>query len=689
MHFLTDYIQPLTLWLHANPHYAVLITFLISLSESLAIIGTIIPGSITMTAIGILAGSGVMRIDLTFLAATLGAIAGDFASYTLGFYFSDNLVSIWPFKNYPNWLNYGKAFFARYGSTSVLIGRFVGPMRSIIPVIAGMMNMNRWHFLITNVISAIGWAILYLVPGIFIGTASSELSSESTTRLFVLILILLISIWLLSLSIKWLYLHANKYFKIKLHRWWLALENHPKLYNYLKRLIPEQEHHHARTAALVLLECLSFFLALIFIVLIIRGADSFSCNNSIYLFFQSIHTLFFDNFFIFISLMVSPLPLLTLMIAFSLYALYCREWRALGYWLCLCLTCSVITLFLNTMIELPTPTTLLSRYNTLPFPANNLIFSIALIGFLILYINKYFQSILMNVVKFFLIILVMLASLAPIYLGDNWIFNIISSDLIAINICLIHWIFYRRKHAPHVHSQIPLLVACFIFILAICFSYQLDFKKLANAHIPHLEQYVLTDDVWWNQERPLLPIFSTNTIGKKTGLLNIQYVGPLSQLQKALEAHGWKKTSSSMIYSLLLRAGGKSSVNNLPLMAQLYLHKKPALIMTFTRQHHQTSILRLWRSNYHLQHYQQPIWLGSISPEIIKKRTQSINNLIQNDMIKGLLHFQTKQLQMPKRCLKSLPYPAPSTLLLIRVPLKSSAIIPIKVNNTSNKKPHS
>ncbi len=186
MHLFTDYIQPLSFWLYHHPHWALFITFLVSFSESLAIIGSIIPGSVTMTAIGMLAGSGVMSISLTLCAAILGAICGDSASYTLGYAFKDKLVHFWPFCRYPNWLKYGKDYFVKHGSISVLVGRFVGPLRSIIPVIAGMMGMNRWQFFLANTISAIGWSIVYILPGVLIGFAGSELSAESATRLLLL-----------------------------------------------------------------------------------------------------------------------------------------------------------------------------------------------------------------------------------------------------------------------------------------------------------------------------------------------------------------------------------------------------------------------------------------------------------------------------------------------------------------------
>lgn len=110
MNLFVDYVQPLTNWLQQNPHWSLFITFLISLTESLAIVGSIVPGSVTMTAIGILAGSGIMRIDLTLLAAILGAVAGDSLSYLLGYYYSDRLLEIWPFSKYPKWIHYGKDF---------------------------------------------------------------------------------------------------------------------------------------------------------------------------------------------------------------------------------------------------------------------------------------------------------------------------------------------------------------------------------------------------------------------------------------------------------------------------------------------------------------------------------------------------------------------------------------------------
>ena len=210
---LNEQWHVLTIFLHTHPHHAVWCTFLISFAESLAIIGSLVPGSVTMTAIGILAGSGIMRIDLTYGAAILGAVAGDTASYALGSIFSERITKMWLFMRYPQWINYGKAYFARYGGNSVLIGRFFGPLRSIIPMIAGMLHMSRGHFFIANVISGIGWAILYVTPGVLIGAASTELSTEQSTQLFGIILLLLTLVWLASLATKWFFKRAIEWIK--------------------------------------------------------------------------------------------------------------------------------------------------------------------------------------------------------------------------------------------------------------------------------------------------------------------------------------------------------------------------------------------------------------------------------------------------------------------------------------------
>ena len=190
-----QYIQPFFTWLSENPAWAGLIVFLIALSESLLIVGLIVPGTVLMFGVGTLVGTGVLGIQETLLFAFFGAVLGDGVSYWVGARYHQQLANIWPLKNNPSYLTRGKLYFKRHGGKSVFFGRFVGPIRPIIPAVAGMMGMPVKYFFTVNVISAAVWALFYLMPGIVFGT-SIGLASIVGMRLVVLLLILFVSVLL-------------------------------------------------------------------------------------------------------------------------------------------------------------------------------------------------------------------------------------------------------------------------------------------------------------------------------------------------------------------------------------------------------------------------------------------------------------------------------------------------------------
>ena len=673
MHLFTDYVQPLTLWLHANPSWALLITGLISFTESLAIIGSIIPGSVTMTAIGILAGSGVLDIGFTFFAATLGAVAGDSASYTLGYIFSDHLENKWPFRRYPEWLQYGKAYFARHGGKSVIIGRFFGPLRSIIPVIAGMLHMNQWYFLFANIVSAIGWALLYVMPGVLIGAASSELSTERATRLFMLILALLVAVWLVSIGMQWVFRHASHVVGIQLNRFWdWAAQNAP-FRCFIKKLSPKNKpiKKYATENLLITLFVLLLTIGLIFLVR--QGSWVAGINKACYLFLQSLRTQSFDAFFIVMGFFIHPLPLLALALCVSLYTIYSRDWRLLRYWISLVFTCSILTWVLTPYIYIPIPQDPLHQRFTPLFTASSLTFATALFGFLISYAQTYHRTVVMLIFSCGLLIILLFGGLAFLYLGDYWATSVSMAYLMGITLSLSHWILFRRgTTTPSTHSraQVFIIFTSLILLLTTAITSIRYFKKAVLDHAPYRQQFVLTHHAWWNQTEPLLPVFTTNRIGQRIGLFNIQYLGTLSAFEHALTKQGWKKQTDSLFYSLLLRAGGQYSTKKLPLMAQLYLNKKPELIMTYPLSKGEAMyILRLWRSNYHLRDISQPIWLGSV---IYLQSTSKANEnktgrrTLFTHIVQGLDDFEFEITPLANKQIKGLPVNEQPEILMMK-----------------------
>lgn len=163
--FSAETYQGMEAWIIAHPHWSGFVVLAVALSESLAVIGLFIPGILAMSIIGGLVSAGTLDLVPTLLWAIVGAILGDGISYSIGRHFKHHLPNYWPFRRFPQWLTRGKEFFIQHGSKSIIVGRFVGPVRPFIPVVAGIMAMCPRKFLIANVFSAIVWAPIYMLPG--------------------------------------------------------------------------------------------------------------------------------------------------------------------------------------------------------------------------------------------------------------------------------------------------------------------------------------------------------------------------------------------------------------------------------------------------------------------------------------------------------------------------------------------
>lgn len=172
-----DWLQPLVDWLAQNPAWLALALFLVSFLESLAIAGIVVPGVAILFGFAVLAGQSGHPLSEALLWAGLGAVAGDGVSFWLGRQFQGRLDQVWPFSRYPVVIHKGEHFFHQHGGKSVVIGRFVGPIRPIIPLVAGALMMPKRRFLAFNIVSAIGWAPVYILPGFLVGSA---LGSELT-----------------------------------------------------------------------------------------------------------------------------------------------------------------------------------------------------------------------------------------------------------------------------------------------------------------------------------------------------------------------------------------------------------------------------------------------------------------------------------------------------------------------------
>ena len=177
------------------------LVLLIALAESLAFVGEVVPGAILVILAGFLSAQGYLDLgDLIWFAA-IGAILGDVFSYWLG------SKGTKLFKEESRWLKRahlekGEQFFKKHGGKSVFLGRFIGPLRPIIPFIAGLSKMNKWQFLLWNVASGFLWAIAHLLLGYFFGGALNVVEAWST-RVGIFIVAVVIAIILIRVIVRY------------------------------------------------------------------------------------------------------------------------------------------------------------------------------------------------------------------------------------------------------------------------------------------------------------------------------------------------------------------------------------------------------------------------------------------------------------------------------------------------------
>lgn len=178
-----------------NAEWAWLIVFLIAFIESLAIFGLFMPGWVLLVGIGTMIGADVLEFFPVVISAYFGAVIGEYLSYHAGYHYHEKILS-WSFvARHDRLIEQSKRFFQKHGAAGVFFGRFIGPVRAVIPLVAGISEMPKRVFFWVNLTSGLIWAPLYLIPGILIG-AAVNLEREITSSLVFILVIIGIVFWM-------------------------------------------------------------------------------------------------------------------------------------------------------------------------------------------------------------------------------------------------------------------------------------------------------------------------------------------------------------------------------------------------------------------------------------------------------------------------------------------------------------
>lgn len=607
---IEQYAHSLATYLQAHPNMGGLITFFISFLESLPVVGTVIPGSITMAAVGLLVGTSILPMGITLLWAVLGAFIGDLLGYILGRYYNERLRSMWPFKTRPNWLELGKRFFQKHGGKSIYIGRFIGPLRSIIPLIAGGLNMPWQRFIIAAIPAATLWAIAYMLPGYILGALSLQLPPKTASK-FILILFLVIVILTVF---AWLFQHFYSKlvssYQFYLKRLWHYLQTHPRL-KFIPKLITSKQAPDDYQQLTWLL--LTVFFGVAFIATFLSVVDQnvlTLLNRPIFEFLRTVRHATSDKVLIAITMLGDSRVLSlsgTLIFFWLAYKRYSRE---AFYWLIVLAISIAVPLFYKLFFYFPRPSGLLHASSASSFPSGHTFQAIMFFGFLATLLATHMQKKYRRFLYYAATIIVVLVGFSRLYLGAHWLTDVLASITLGYCCVALVTLFYRRQHTKINVLQFGFIALTCITTIWIGF-YTFNFQKNMARYTLLWPSKTVEVGMWWNRLNPVLPIYRQNRIGKPSEPMNIQYSGDVQQLKALLASNGWRSSPDETLLKNTLAKLVRTPNNFNTLLPSLYLNHPPILFMIKDEPEGKL-ILRLWDSNVYFAQTWDPLYIGNV-----------------------------------------------------------------------------
>lgn len=175
MHGLFAWINHVAHWLlvfaREHPESGFAIAFISAFGESFVGVSFLVPGTSILVGLGVLIQAAGINPLPIWLAAAVGAILGDWVSYWVGHHYKEHALAIWPVSRFPAQMEKALTFFRRWGIWAIFLGRFTGPLRATVPIVAGISQMEFVPFQISNVSSALLWSAVLIALGA-LGTAA-------------------------------------------------------------------------------------------------------------------------------------------------------------------------------------------------------------------------------------------------------------------------------------------------------------------------------------------------------------------------------------------------------------------------------------------------------------------------------------------------------------------------------------
>jgi membrane-associated protein len=174
---MTDFIniilhldQHLLQWIGLFGPWFYVLMFLIIFCETGLVVTPFLPGDSLLFALGALAAmENGLDVSLLLLSLTIAGILGDTVNYHIGKYLGIKVFEKESRIFKKQYLDQTQAFYAKWGSFTIVAARFAPIARTFAPFVAGIGSMEYKKFISYNILGAVTWVFTFILAGYFFG----------------------------------------------------------------------------------------------------------------------------------------------------------------------------------------------------------------------------------------------------------------------------------------------------------------------------------------------------------------------------------------------------------------------------------------------------------------------------------------------------------------------------------------
>ena len=603
----------------ANPGWAGFWVFVMSFVESLAFVGILVPGIIILFGLGALISFGALEMLPIWLWGSVGAFAGDFVSYAIGRRYRGHLAEMWPFSRFPKMLERGRDYFNVHGPKSVVVGRFIGPLRPVIPVTAGMMGLAPRRFFMVDIPACIVWTPSYLIPGMLFG-ASLEVASEYTGRLSLVLIIGAVVLWLTW----WIIWTAYEYLAGHSARWmrhvirWMR--RHPVFKRIAGPLLDSTQPEVLSVTMMGLLLVLIFWAMMMLLFLSPFSASPQSIDQSVQAYALTLRNHIADPLMVALTQLSRLWVLIPTSMAVLLWLIGAGRQKAALHWLVAMGGGVVLQILLGWSLR-STPLLSEAGFNALYDPSAALTLVTVVLGYFAVMVARELRRRKRKWPYVIVGLLLSLLVLARLYLGLDWLSGALLGVALGMAWTFVVGIAYRQRAMRSFNGVAASLI--FFGMLAATFTWQVGQNlgaDLAALKLP-LPQSEITARGWWESEWQALPRERTHLPTVTAREFNFQFAGDAANLARVLAVHGWQEAEPANWRWSLLSLNPEPTELSLPPLKRDYLgHADILLLHRLGGDPLKQETIRIWDSGFRLTPGGLPVYLGQIHDEILVQR---------------------------------------------------------------------